>query len=213
MFDRNLLETLEQARVIPVIVLENPEHGVPLAQAFLGAGLHVMEITFRAKGAARAIRAIRTECPEMMVGAGTLISTDQVKAAFEAGASFGVAPGCRPPVVETAMSCNLSFAPGIMTPTDVELALGLGCRVLKFFPAESAGGLSHLKSLSAPYRHLELRYIPTGGIDAEKARAYLALPDVPAVGGSWLAPPEWIRGERWAEIGRRVSESLAELKG
>lgn len=213
MFDQSLLNSLGAGRVIPVIVLENPEQGVPLAEAFLKAGLRVMEITFRVKGAERAIREISAALPEMLVGAGTLISADQVKAAREAGAAFGVAPGCRPAVVETAIECGLPFAPGVMTPSDVETAFSLGCRVLKFFPAESAGGARHLKNLIAPYRHLDLRFLPTGGIDAAVAANYLAIPEVAAVGGSWLAPSDWIREGRWDEIEQRTAASLAELKG
>jgi len=212
MFDEKLIEALRESGVIPVIVLEDPGRGVALAEAFLRADLRVMEITFRAKGAAEAIRSIRAACPEMRVGAGTLITPGQVRAATEAGASFGVAPGCNPEVVQAAADCRLPFAPGVMTPSDVERALGLGCRVLKFFPAESSGGVAHLKGLSAPYRHYDIHYLPTGGIDATKAVDYLALPEVPAVGGSWLAPGQWIREENWEGIETLARDSIAALK-
>lgn len=212
MFEEPILNAIESAGVVPVIVLENPADGVPLAEAYLRGGLRVMEVTFRAAGAAEAIASIRKACPEMMVGAGTLITPENVKAAVEAGAKFGVSPGCNPSTLEAARSHGLSFAPGVMTPSDVERGIEAGCTVLKYFPAESAGGVKHLKSMSAPYKHLGLRFIPTGGIDAEKAGSYLALSEVPAVGGSWVAPKDLISAGKWEAIEELVRTSLAALK-
>lgn len=181
-----LLEALTTTGVVPVITINRVEDAVPLAQALARGGVRAAEITFRTAAAAESIRRIASEVPEVLVGAGTLLTPDQVKAAKAAGAAFAVAPGCNPTTVKAAQEADLPFAPGVMTPSDVERALELGCTVLKFFPAESAGGLAHLKSLYAPYQSAGVRFIPTGGIDVAKARAYLAFKGVVAVGGSWL---------------------------
>lgn len=212
MFDDTLLKAISEAGIVPVIVLENPADGVPLAECYLKAGLRVMEVTFRAAGAAEAIRSISQACPDMMVGAGTLITPENVREAKAAGAKFGVSPGCNPRTLAAAQEVGLSFAPGVMTPSDIERGLEAGCKVLKYFPAESAGGVKHLKSLSAPYKHLNLQYIPTGGIDAVKAPEYLKLPNVPAVGGSWVAPNEAIQKGDWTTVESLVRDALSILK-
>lgn len=212
MFEATILKAIEEAGIVPVIVLENPEDGVPLAECYLKAGLRVMEVTFRAAGAADAIRAISQSCPDMMIGAGTLITPENVREAKAAGAKFGVSPGCNPRTLAAAQEVGLSFAPGIMTPSDAERAIETGCQLLKYFPAESAGGVKHLKSLSAPYKHLGIQYIPTGGIDAVKAVEYLKLPNVPAVGGSWVAPGDSIQEGDWTTVETLVRDALSILK-
>jgi 2-dehydro-3-deoxyphosphogluconate aldolase/(4S)-4-hydroxy-2-oxoglutarate aldolase len=181
-----LLEALSATGVVPVITIDRVEDAVPLAQALACGGVRAAEITFRTAAAAESIRRIAAEVPEVLVGAGTLLNPEQVEAAKSAGAAFAVAPGCTPATIKAAQAVDLPFAPGVMTPSDVERALELGCTILKFFPAESAGGLDHLKSLYAPYQAAGVRFIPTGGIDVAKARAYLAFKGVVAVGGSWL---------------------------
>lgn len=184
--NETILEALSATGVVPVIVIDRVEDAVPLARALAAGGVRAAEVTFRTAAAAESIRRIAAEVPEVLVGAGTLLTIEQVRAAKEAGAAFAVAPGCTPSIIEAAGEANLPFAPGVMTPSDIERALGLGCQILKYFPAESAGGIAHLKALYAPYASAGVRFIPTGGIDVGTAEAYLAFKGVVAVGGSWL---------------------------
>jgi 2-dehydro-3-deoxyphosphogluconate aldolase/(4S)-4-hydroxy-2-oxoglutarate aldolase len=153
---------------------------------------------------------IQSEVPELLTGVGTILNGEQVRLAAEKGAAFGVAPGFNRAVVQAAKARGLPFAPGVMTPSDVEAAYEQGCTVMKFFPAEPAGGLKYLKSLAAPYDHLGIKYIPLGGVSLENLRVYLDNPAVLAVGGSWLGPRELIRRRDWDQISRN-SEAASEL--
>jgi 2-dehydro-3-deoxyphosphogluconate aldolase / (4S)-4-hydroxy-2-oxoglutarate aldolase len=200
MFPENIAKRLENAGIVAVMVVENAADAVPLARALLAGGIDVMEITMRTPAALEAIRGIRGEVPEMEVGAGTVLTADQVRECQAAGASFAVAPGTSPRTIEAARDCGLPFAPGVMSPSDIETALGFGCRVLKYFPAESAGGIAHLKNIAAPYAHLRLRFVPTGGIGLDNLPIYLASPLVAAVGGSWIAKAEQIAARDWPKI-------------
>lgn len=202
---------LGSSKVIPVVILEDASKAVALARALLAGGIEAIELTFRTSSAAESIRAIRAEVPEMVVGAGTLLTPAQVDQAVDAGAQFAVAPGHNFAVTDRAAERGLPFSPGVMTPTDVEAALARGFRTLKFFPAESAGGVAHLKSLIAPYQHLGVRFIPTGGISAATAPNYLKLKAVLAVGGSWLTPADAVAKNDWAAITAIAKESLANL--
>ncbi len=193
---RQLLEVeeltgrLRQLRVVPVIVIESPANAVPLARALADGGLPVAEITFRTKGAGDAIRRIASECPEVLVGAGTVLSAKQVDEARDAGARFIVAPGLNSAVVTRAREHHLPVYPGVCTPTEIEAALELGLRTVKFFPAEAMGGLKFLRAVAAPYG--ALGFMPTGGITAENVSSYLAFDRVVACGGSWMAPADRI---------------------
>lgn len=203
---------MEQAlakRIVPVVVLDKAEWAAPLAEALLKAGLDVMEITFRTAAAEAAIHAIASRFPTMCVGAGTLLTVDQVQRAAGAGARFGVAPGLNPKIVQAAAQTSLPMVPGVMTPTELEAAMDLGCRILKFFPAEAAGGVKMLKALIGPYGHTGVKFIPTGGIEAKNMRDYLALPAVAAIGGSWMVEKKLIAGAKWAEIESLTREALA----
>ena len=163
-------------------------------------GVTVLEPTLRTPAALDAIRAIREELPNVIVGAGTVLSPEQLQDAYDAGARFAVSPGFNPRVVRKAAELGMSFAPGIMTPSDVEAAIELGCRLLKFFPAEAAGGLKLLKSIAAPYNHLGVRYMPTGGLNAQNMTSYLESPFIAAAGGSWIAPRDAINSGDWDTI-------------
>ncbi|MCF7674035.1 MAG: bifunctional 4-hydroxy-2-oxoglutarate aldolase/2-dehydro-3-deoxy-phosphogluconate aldolase [Akkermansiaceae bacterium] len=204
-----MLDRIARTRIVPVVVLDREEDAEPLAEALLAGGLDVMEITFRTPAAAAAIRRIAEKFPEIWVGAGTLLEREQVLRARDAGAVFGLAPGLNPPIVEAATACGLQFAPGVMTPGEVEQALALGCRVLKFFPAETAGGVGMLKALAGPYGHTGVRFIPTGGITANNLGDYLKLPIVAAIGGSWMVDKALVAAANWAEITRLTREALA----
>ncbi len=206
-----LIAQIKSERVVPVVVIDDAKYAVPLAKALVAGGVHSIEITFRTDAAEESIRRVSEEVPEMLVGAGTLITPDQVKAAVDAGSKFAVAPGCREVIVKTAQDLGLPFFPGVMTPTDVENGLSYGCNILKFFPAESAGGVKHLKSLIAPYQNQGIQFIPTGGIDETKAKDYLALSQVLAVGGSWLAPKAIVQSGDWAGIEKIARETLANI--
>ena len=201
-------DKLVRKRIVPVAVLENREAAVPLARALARGGLPVIEVTLRTPCALDCIRAIRAECPELLVGAGTVLNAEQVKLAINAGAHFGVSPGLNETVVRAAQERGWFFVPGVMTPSEVERALGLGCRLLKFFPADAAGGVRMLKALAGPYAPAGVRFIPLGGISGANMTDYLALPIVDAVGGSWLCERGLVREERWLEITRLSAEAV-----
>jgi 2-dehydro-3-deoxyphosphogluconate aldolase / (4S)-4-hydroxy-2-oxoglutarate aldolase len=160
----------------------------------------VAEITFRTAAAEATIRAAATRFPEMILGAGTVLTVDQLKRAAAAGARFAVAPGTNATVVEAAVAMGLPFAPGVCTPSDIERALGCGVTQLKFFPAEAAGGVKMLKALIGPYAHLGVEFCPTGGIDEANMGSYLALPQVAVVGGTWIARKELMAAGQWSAI-------------
>ena len=195
-------------RVVPVAVIEKVEDAPPIARALLAGGLSTLELTLRTPAALECIKAIRREVPEMKAGAGTVLSTAQVDQVLETGACFAVAPGLNPKVVHHAQSRGLPFFPGVMTPTDVELALDLGCRLQKFFPASVAGGLEMIKALAAPYGHTGLKLIPLGGITAQNMADYLAHPLVAAVGGSWLVDKKRMAAGDWAGITQLAADAL-----
>jgi 2-dehydro-3-deoxyphosphogluconate aldolase/(4S)-4-hydroxy-2-oxoglutarate aldolase len=193
-----VLSRLRTLRVVPVIVIDEPSNAAPLGAALVDAGLPCAEITFRTPNAAESIRRITGECPNMVVGAGTILTPDQAARARDAGAQFIVAPGFNPAVVDFCLGQGLAVNPGVCTPTEIEMALAKDLRVLKFFPAEAAGGLDYLKAVAAPYVGVE--FMPTGGINAGNVRDYLAFKRVVACGGSWMAPAEWIAAKRFDQI-------------
>ena len=200
--------------VVPVVAIDDAAAALPLADALIAGGLGIAEITFRTAAAAEVIRTLNAERPDLLVGTGTILNVEDLRRAHECGAAFGVAPGFNPKVVAEADKLGFPFAPGVMTPSDVEGALGMGLDVLKFFPAEAAGGLKLLKSLAAPYGHLGVKFIPTGGINVSNASAYLESPVVLAVGGSWVARRSDIAEGNWDTIeanARAVVEMVASL--
>ena len=188
-------DTLAQYKIIPVLVLEDLESGLRRCELLCECGLPVAEITFRTKAAESIIREASRRFPEMFIGAGTILNTADLHRAFDAGAKFAVAPGFNPTVVGEAMKNGYAFAPGICTPSEIEQAYELGCRFFKFFPAEAAGGVKMLKSIAAPYKHLGIKFMPTGGVTIDNAADWLAVPEVYAAGGTWLnkADDEGIR--------------------
>lgn len=201
-------EILSQ-RVVPVAVIEREADAVPIARALLAGGLSTLELTLRTPAALSCIRAIRREVPDLKVGAGTVLTPAQVREVAEAGAFFAVAPGLNPRVVSTARIRGLPFYPGVMTPSDVEHALELGCTLQKFFPASVAGGLDMIKALAGPYGHTGLKLIPLGGVTAQNMKEYLAHPLVAAVGGSWLVDKKLVAAQDWTGITRLAAEAAA----
>lgn len=180
----DIFETIRNSGILPVVAIEKLEYAVPLAKACVEAGLGGLEITFRTDCAADAIRAIRKAYPDLKIGAGTILSCALAKTAIEAGADFLVTPGFNPKVVAYALEKKIPITPGVTTPAEVEAAMEMGLSVLKFFPAEMSGGPAKLKIMEGPYKNI--RFIPTGGIDEGNFREYLALPNVLAVGGSFM---------------------------
>lgn len=192
------LTLLRQGPVVPVIVIDDPAVAVDLAHALVAGGIRVLEVTLRTKAALAAIRRMRDEVPDAIVGAGTLRTRPQVEACVDAGAQFGISPGLTPELAAAARSAALTFIPGIATPAEAMRAEDEGFLVQKLFPAEAVGGVKLLKSLAGPFPNL--RYCPTGGIDLARAPDYLKLPNVMCVGGSWLTPAEAIAERDWDRI-------------
>ena len=195
-------------RVVPVAVIDDAKDAVPLAEALMAGGLEVIEVTFRTAAAETAIRNITKALPDLLVGAGTVLDTDQVKRAKGAGARFAVAPGLNEKVVTASLELGMPFIPGVMTPSEVERALGLGCKLHKFFPAEAVGGVAMLKSLAAPYVHTGVKFIPLGGIGPKNAAEYLALPIVAAIGGSWLCERKLVAEKNWPAITALTADAV-----
>ena len=196
----NMLQQIERSGVVSVLIIENVADAVPLAKALLAGGVNAMELTLRTDAAIEGLRQIREHVPEMLAGIGTVLNTDQVDEVVRAGAQFAVSPGLNRDVVRKAQDAGLPFAPGVMTPTDIEAALDLGCRELKFFPAVPGGGLPMLNSIRAPYAHLGVRFIPLGGVKAQNMTDWLSNPGVFAVGGSWLTPKSAVAEGKWEVV-------------
>lgn len=196
----DIRDKIELSKIVPVIAVEKIDHVLPLADALIEGGLPLLEITFRTKIAPEAILLLKKKRPEMMVGAGTILTLDELKSAIDNGAEFGVAPGFNPKIVEESIRTGFPFMPGVMTPSEIEAALSFGLKDFKFFPAEAAGGISYLKSISAPFNHRNIRFIPTGGINIQNLKTYLELKEVIAVGGTWLAKNADFENAQWELI-------------
>ena len=203
----DIFEKLSLAGLVPVIKVEDANDAVPLCRALSEGGLPVAEITFRTAAAEQAIRNVSSALPEVILGAGTVLSVDQVKRAVDAGAKFIVSPGLNPNVVRHCLEKGVPAAPGCCTPSEIEQAIELGLSVVKFFPAEAMGGLKTIKALAAPYTGL--RFMPTGGINASNLRSYLEYPRVLACGGSWMVSKELIRAHDFAQITELVRQATA----
>ncbi len=206
------METILQTRVIPIAVINDSADAIPLAEAVLAGGLSAIEVTFRTAAAPDAISAIRKKCPEMTVGAGTILTEDQLNQAIDAGTMFGVSPGINERVLNAATEKGLPFLPGVMTPSDIEKAMSLGFKTLKFFPAELIGGVNMLKALAGPYAPTGVKFVPLGGINAGNAMFYLELPIVAAVGGSWLVDKKLIEEKNWTEVTTRTRDIVGLMK-
>ena len=206
-------DTLKQigaTGIVPVVVLNKVAVAEPLAEALIKGGIPCAEVTFRTDAAEESIRAISKKFPDMFVGAGTVLTTEQVDRAIGAGAKFIVSPGLNPKVVEYCIKKGYPITPGIMTPTELEVALGFGLDVVKFFPAENAGGLKMIKAMSAPYTMM--KFMPTGGINATNVRDYLACDKILACGGSWMVKGDLINAGNFAEIEKLTCEAAAIVK-
>lgn len=199
-------DLLIRARTLPVLVIEDVAHAVPLARALAAGGLTVLEVTLRTPAALGAIEAIARSVPDVEVGAGTVLSRADLEAAVRAGASFAVSPGATPALLEFARLANVPFIPGVATASEIMAAREEGFMTQKFFPAEANGGVAALKALSAPIA--DVRFCPTGGVTPENAPAWRALPAVVCVGGSWMAPTDAVRAGDWARITELARQSV-----
>jgi len=208
----NMLNELLKRPVIPVIVIDDARDAEPLAEALLKGGVDVIEVTCRTVAAPEALARIKKAFPEMMVGAGTVVTPDQAKMCIDTGVSFGLAPGLNPDIVKFFQASETLFIPGIMTPTEIEQGLSLGCNMLKFFPAGAAGGPAMLKNMAAPYASFGVKFCPTGGVSLDNMKDWLALPMVSAIGGSWLATQKQIAAKQWDLITAQVKAALSEAK-
>ncbi|MGB8399942.1 bifunctional 4-hydroxy-2-oxoglutarate aldolase/2-dehydro-3-deoxy-phosphogluconate aldolase [Bradyrhizobium sp.] len=207
---QQLAALLSQAIVIPVLTIERLEHAVPLARALVAGGVRTLEVTLRTEVAIEAARAIMAEVPDAIVGIGTILTVDDLARAQALGAKFGISPGATPDLLKAAAASSLPFAPGIATASELMLALAHGCDLVKFFPAEPSGGIKAVRALAGPFPNV--RICPTGGIGEANAAAWLAEPNVVAVGGSWLCPAADIRSGNWAGITAMCARTMKSLK-
>ena len=207
-----LYQKISQLKVVPVIVIDDLDSAVPLANALIEGGMSIIEITFRTDVAAQAIKVICKEYPRLIVGAGTVLTIDNLKMAQDSGAQFAVAPGLNPGIVEESIKLDIPFMPGVMTPSDIEQALHYNLKVLKFFPAEASGGINYFKSVITPYMHMGIKYIPLGGININNFGEYLKLDTVIAIGGTWLAKKQDIAANNWQQITQNCRELLSKMK-
>ncbi|MBR2983131.1 MAG: bifunctional 4-hydroxy-2-oxoglutarate aldolase/2-dehydro-3-deoxy-phosphogluconate aldolase [Kiritimatiellae bacterium] len=205
----NTVEILSKSRVIPVIVIEKAEQAVPLARALVRGGLPVLEVTFRTEAAADAIAAICAEVPGAIVGAGTILTVEQLRAAKKAGAAFCVAPGFDPAIVEEAKNMLMPFCPGVATASELSQALTAGCPMVKFFPAEAAGGVKMISNLLGAFRFTGVKFMPTGGVNPANLADYLAVPEVLCCGGTWIVPKDALAAGDWDRIERLAAEAAA----
>jgi 2-dehydro-3-deoxyphosphogluconate aldolase/(4S)-4-hydroxy-2-oxoglutarate aldolase len=205
-----ILAQLRRTKLVPVIVIDDAADAVPLAAALSDGGLPVAEVTFRTAAAGEALRLIAAERPDVLAGAGTVLSVRQAQEAVDAGARFIVSPGFGPAVVDWCLEHGVPVFPGVCTPTDIQAALDRGLGTLKFFPAEPAGGVAYLKAICAPFGGVQ--FIPTGGVSAANVGSYLALKQVVACGGSWMAPADWIRGKQFDRIREETRNAVTAVR-
>ena len=206
----DMVENLKQNGIVPVIKINDAGKAVPLANALIRGGLKVIEITFRTEAAKEAIENVVRECPEMVVGAGTVLTIDNVNSAAQAGAKFIVSPGLNPEVVKAAHDKGMFALPGVITPTELDMGIRLGLDVFKFFPAENFGGINTITALAAPFSGV--KFVPTGGISDRNIAPYFNSKVVLAVGGSWMAPHDLIEKNNFDEITRRTQDAVVLYK-
>ncbi len=205
-----VLNKLHELGIVPVVVIDDVKDAVPLAQALIDGGLPCAEVTFRTAAAADAIKAIADSFPQMLVGAGTVLTCEQVDRAVASGAKFIVSPGTNPRVVKYCVEKNIPITPGTCNPSDVEQALECGVKIVKFFPAEPAGGLKYIKAIAAPY--VDVKFMPTGGINQNNVRDYLAYDRIWACGGSWMVKGDLIKAGEFEKIKELTAQAVQIVK-
>lgn len=206
-----VLEKIQKIGIVPVVVLDDAKDAAPLAKALCEGGLPCAEVTFRTAAAEESIRIMAKEFPEMLVGAGTVLTTEQVDRAVNAGAKFIVSPGLNPTVVKYCVDKGIPVTPGTSNPSDVEMAISLGLDVVKFFPAEQAGGINMIKAMAAPYT--QMKFMPTGGINAKNINSYLAFDKILACGGSWMVKKDLVAAGEFDKIRDLTKEAVQTMLG
>lgn len=210
----DILKQFSQIGIIPVVVLDDAKNAAPLGEALIKGGLHCAEVTFRTDAAEESIKIMSESFPDMLVGAGTVLTIEQVDRAVNAGAKFIVSPGINPKVVEYCVKNNIPITPGCANPTNVETAIEYGLDVVKFFPAEAAGGLNYIKAIAAPYP--QIKFMPTGGINENNVRDYLKYDRILACGGSWMVKGSLINAgdfDKICELTKNAAAIVREIRG
>lgn len=205
-----IIKRLAEFGVIPVVVLKNADDAIPLGEVISNSGLRCAEVTFRTNAAAKAIKMMSLNYPEILIGAGTVLTTSQVDSAIDAGAKFIVSPGLNPRIVEYCIDKNIPVIPGVSTPSEIEQAMEFGLRVLKLFPAEALGGLNYIQAISAPYQ--DIKFIPTGGINIKNVEMYLADRKILCCGGSWMVKEALIENKEFDKIQNNLEEVVKLVK-
>tara|TARA_Y100000992_G_C21223957_1_gene471940 strand:- start:377 stop:1021 length:645 start_codon:yes stop_codon:yes gene_type:complete len=210
LFCNNILQNIMDAKIVAGYTANNPDDAVSIAKALYDGGIKAIEFTLRTESSLEGMKKICSSVPDIIKGVGTILNYDQLISCKDAGADFGVAPGLNTYIIESAEEINFSFAPGIVTPSELETALSFGCKFVKFFPAEASGGITFLKSMAAPYKHHDIKYFPLGGINEFNMFDYLSEDIVAAVGGSWIVSTELVNDKNWKAI-RNNAEKISNL--
>lgn len=213
LFPSELIRRLERSQVVAVFSVDRADQATPIVRSLLAGGIDAIELTLRTPVAMEAVKRVCLEVPEMLLGVGTILTVEAVAEVKAAGAAFGFSPGLNPRVVRAAHEIGLPFAPGICTPSELEAAIELGCRLVKFFPAEASGGLTYLRSMAAPYKHLGIQYLPLGGLSTDNLLDYLNEANIPAVGGSWIVKKDLVDNENWSGLTDRAAAVRRILEG
>lgn len=201
-----------KSKLLPAVTVHDTDSALHIAEAFLEAGLNIMEITFRTTAASASISAIEKTYPGMHIGAGSLLTAEDISAAADSGAEFGLSPGYNPDIAGKALDLGFPFIPGVLSPSEIECAFAAGFDVLKIFPVQSIGGDDYIKNLEGPYLHTGMKFIPMGGVNLENMNSYLKYESVLAVGGSWLNPQSLIQQGNFGEITKITRQSMAEIE-
>jgi len=206
MFSKELLDKIAKSKIVAGFSVQNLDDAIPTAKSLVEGGINVIELTLRTKNSLKAVEMIAKSVQDMVIGVGTILTTDQLLQVNDNGAHFGVSPGLNKRVLQYAEEIDFSFAPGIATPSDLDCAIDMGYRFIKFFPAEGMGGVNYLKSISAPFNHLDVKYFPLGGINSNNMNEYLNIDNVIAIGGSWIVKDQLVLNKQWKEITKRALE-------
>ena len=206
MFSKELLDKITKSKIVAGFSVQNLDDAIPIAKSLMEEGINVIELTLRTKNSLKAVEMIAKSVQDMVIGVGTILTTDQLLQVKDNGAHFGVSPGLSKRVLQYAEEIDFPFAPGIATPSDLDCAIDMGYRFVKFFPAEGMGGVNYLKSISAPFNHLDVKYFPLGGINSNNMNEYLNIDNVIAIGGSWIVKDQLVLNKQWKEITKRALE-------
>jgi len=212
MMDDKVIKKLEEKGIVAVLVIDDLDTAVDSARALVAGGITAIELALRTPVSYQAIELIHKNIPEMMIGVGTVIKTGQAKKVKELGASFAVAPGLNPNILKEAKECNLPFAPGISSASELEKAVEMGCKLVKLFPAQALGGVKYFKAMSGPYKYLGLNYFPLGGVSEENLPLWASEKDIFPIGGSWIAKGDLIKNKNYEEITKRAEKAMSIYK-